>query len=852
MYQVLEQRARLHISAEPAVDRQVVLKPAKISRQNGARGSVRVILENIHLPTLIDEYHVYQIGQLNPVIFGIELAVPNTWTTLESIANSENMQIDVYSNDGVVYPKSLVYAMVTENDNMIIAVLNTPKVFDLRTNPVYIRFYSNAFEASEMAVDIDVMVYSESRVIKSNSDIAAILNVYLTYSAKVGLTRVYWNGYLSDLPGMGQVSVGDTLEVVYDASIYKVLEFPVSDLTVYDSTLDGVSKYLIHPNKDELTYFNPETGTDELAMFYRDDIDAYLVSRTSGAMRGVYMHHNVEQSMRMVTHADYGIPAELVAQYTAYLAVPGADTVIRMYFRHDGHNEFLTSNANFTKELYKLNDDDIVKAMTSAVTSIGVWHADTLESTRYSELMRSRSADITSAMALDAFGYHAAAELIMDAPVRVYGQGENVVAPVGYSGAVLNTLHDFEYLRKPLITRYTNGSIQTQVSGIRTGSSDYRISTLANRGNVYLNERYVAIPEHLGFNCYKAIKQDGLRTGDWEDVTGTADYDYSDGGFTWAIDMALYSVAIVPGDWTDINTVTVLAGEAVSKQWPVPDQLMDGVETPTAENIYVYGNHVMIPGIDYIRTADGWVVTNKVLVNNTDPVLVTIMKLGMVSNTPRSEFGFIKYNTVSYNGRYDIVDGVSIRANISGRLLSKRDLNFVEGRKARPVIGIPYTEVKEGMPYELQYYRGPIDGIKWSDLLAKRTEEEIRIADISAYVEARIPEPVQPNPVFIERLYNLYSPFINAITLDLANQVLAIPPERITNEEMGVLLADYLYLLPYDPVLSPRYNSDFIAVHPTAVDAVTYVATNEYVFIQQAIDHWLSGEISLTNFIGIK
>ena len=71
MSDYIRNHALANVWCTPDQDRQVIFKPARISRGSGIKNDIRIMWSFISSLRLIKKYHVYQIGQIHPVIIGL-------------------------------------------------------------------------------------------------------------------------------------------------------------------------------------------------------------------------------------------------------------------------------------------------------------------------------------------------------------------------------------------------------------------------------------------------------------------------------------------------------------------------------------------------------------------------------------------------------------------------------------------------------------------------------------------------------------------------------------------------------------------------------------------------------------
>lgn len=832
MKSTLLQYALKHIWCSPEADRQAILKPARLTPLIGKTRRLKITLEEVTLPTLNDEYHVFQIGQIPTPIFGIDLTIPVEWTTLEDICNGDVLIANVYTDSGIEYPKTLVFGLLTREKNLVLAIKNTPAIADLRTEDIYVRFYSNRFFMTDRSTVNEDPIKITSRKITGDEDRLYLFNTYNELKVLEGDVRFIQNGFMTEMPGIMGLADDDYGEIIYDSSVYRIIDYPVGDLSTYTSELDTQNKYLVHPPKDTL---------DIDSIFFRDDLDMYLLAEIDGKVKGIYLHHNKEEANRMVTHKDISIPTSTVEQQALNLGVSPDSCTIRIYYRHSAYERPIVMDTNFIPELYKLDDDQIIDAMTGHIAGPENFSAPFLESSTFTKIMRSSAKTIDGDMAFDALGYGASTEILLDSPVKVTN-GEQVHTPSAFIESAFHVVqaHDADMIA----FNYDNTSTNILDPGIHRGIYHFIPAHEDERDQAHIDQQTVDIPEDCSYVCYRAIKQSGTRTGEWVNVTNTALYNVEDGELRWTVDHNLYATAVVMNTYNSYVVQPVTDIRSLVMDIPKQTEFLGDV-VPVGDELFSLGAYTLIDGIDYISNGTSFVITNKALALDSTTRSLHMLRYGNVDCIPRKEIGFVQWRGLSYNNSYNIHGGSRVHALCNGKLLAKEDLKFVEDSTEA-------TEIPNGSPYVLNYYRGPIANIPWTEVKAERTKYDTKVSAIEPYLTEKLPEYGHENPSAIEGLYELYSPFLDTVIQAIDSGELSLPNVRLTNENLEPYLAPYLPLLDFDPTKSDYYNESYIIVHPTASANIYLVEEHEYYFLKQIIENWLEDKVSLTNFVGIK
>lgn len=136
------------IWCNPAQDRQYVYKLAKLTPKYGGHNTWEIGFERYVLPTAKEYYHVYQIGQVVPVLWGLPKRF-NEWISLAELANTHSTLMEVYETSGIQFPKFETYIMLTKTRNLVFAVRINDRIASQEDVDLYARFYSNAYFESK-------------------------------------------------------------------------------------------------------------------------------------------------------------------------------------------------------------------------------------------------------------------------------------------------------------------------------------------------------------------------------------------------------------------------------------------------------------------------------------------------------------------------------------------------------------------------------------------------------------------------------------------------------------------------------------------------------------------------------
>lgn len=819
------------IWCSPEMDYQRIYCPGRLTSAGGMLRSMTVLFSHVFMPTVSDRYHVFQLGNRTTVEMGISKTIGGDWVNLVDIINEEQMLFDVYTDVGKLVHAKDVFISRLDRTNIIIAIKDSNRLPDIRTEAIYLRTYSNAWAASTANNHPGTRTFMDSRVIKTVADAADLTNLYQDYSRNAGRVRLTIDGVIRDLPPMGSIEIGSSVDMFHEVSINWNLIIPVNTLKIFESTLDNTEKYIIHPSKD---LFNTRQ------IHYHDDIDFYVVTGNGVNRRGLLLHSNVKESQRMLTHSDYAIRVSHVRSLADKLGVPTEMCAIQMVIRHGGAERELSLERHFIHELYKLDDETIIDILAEETASIQYWTAVCLENSYYTQLMRSGLSLVEEDHCLKAFGYGGCTTAVMQSPIKLSASSA-VERPLGFQGEVLATLNDRTTGKSQMLyipaSRTVNGQIYAN------NVIDFRLGALRHRRKVYHQIAAFDLPTDMSFTAYRAVKENGVATGAWEDVTRTTDYAYENGRFKWLIELPLYEVMVVPGDYTNLVTKVVpyLAETEIDLRegFSVRDRYI-----PTAEIRVIADGMLLTYGVDYYVSGGMLHVTNLEACSGTD-TLVQIAQIGCSSDRPKTEHGFVYGDTLSNDGFYDLHDGSVKSVTSGGSLIAHTEQSFFEA-------GTTNTALKNGAPYEIIYYRGPIAGVAWWKVSDLRDDWDETFGALEDFLTSRLTSKGNDTIESIEDVHELFSPFMHRIINDLAAGTLSLGEGPFLDDSIRRIAEGYTDLLRYEPLLRDTYDDRFIYVAPMANVNMVDLTLDERYVIERINELYLDGKLNFTSYIGVS
>lgn len=858
MSNYLVEHALQNVWCTPDQDRQHIIRPGKITPPGGVWSDVTVLMKRRPLPNKVDYFHVYQIGQVYPIIVGF-LPVSRQWVNFADVCGQEQLILDVYSDKGIRYPNHLIWYCVTEDNNLIVAVSENKKIpIQLNDEALYIRFYSNAYFSSVESSQIDDGILNIGKTFVDMNDILNFQNTLNQIKTRPGKTMMFINGFAVDAINPFSAKAGDVVEVLHDGAAYKVVYLNVRDLQVFDSIKDQRRKYLVH---------FPDDGNRSIEFF--DDVDFYLMRQTSnGTYQGVYYHRNQPDAVRMVTHRDYAIQVPYLVALNN--SIPNSDDpealVLSVTLRYSGYNRPLVLEHNRIHELYKLPDEDVVRALVGIDSGVPNWQATHLEMSNYTTIMGSLTRDITPEMVESAYGYNAISKLIGDTPklaeissnastsglkeVRVpYGLQTNAVA--------------YEYNQQGLLTAWYNHSAGDVYSCVDNNTG--MVEMLSGTAAYGFDENYDItgpIDSKASYRFYASKVVAPGQTKVWKDVTGSSMYAIDDNKFTWLITHGEYDT-IVRSDKKILSYDLELEMVDGLLKFPLQQiQTIDGVEgirtliIPPGELDIFLNGHTLMEKLDFFMEFPNVVICNKEYLNQPTDLaqIVTIRAKGFCNSNLEYEapddVGFIRHGMLSRNNRFDIRDDRVMRIVVDGRLRDRSELDFSEEHS-----GVSIGNVANGRPYIVRDIVVPMRGLTMAETYSFRNTSLAVDQIVSEYLTIKKPEPQITTPFSITERYQIYSPFCTKLIYDLKSGVLNDPRliEYYSDDVVLEICQPYMYLMAFDPCRDDNLPDDkFVIVHPHHLFSVIDLNAFAYKFLGRAVRLILRDRVNLSHFVRIS
>lgn len=831
--------------ANPQQDNQMVLKPARLTPYGGVWRSWKFLWTSFNLPTNNNRYHVYSIGQINPLLVNL-FPITNTWKKVSDSCMATDTLVEVYTQKGIRIAVSQIYYIFTEESSLLFAVKKDSNLYwDFNNEPIYIRLYDNAYFESSRSDGTPI--YIEGSTVGSTNEIIAHQISYLAKAQLPGKVYSFVNGYRVKNISLLTVAVGDTIEFYHDPSVLTTYEFKLNTLQVFDSILDTKRKYLIHP-----------VGGIGNNIYYQDDVDVYIYNEVS--KKGVYYHKNNADNLRMVTHRDYSVSVPVVSaflnEHTDLINYDNA--TVEANIRKSGYERPLVNEHMRIKELYKLNELQIQGAMIGVDSTLDNWRADNLENSNYCKVMRSAFHAIDTPLVKDAYGYNAVVKLAAEPVVKTELFNSQRIARMPFKYQLDATVYEFDN-NGWLLERYNH--IAGEMYNCDNSAAQYGMIIHGQASDIldeYYNVESVTLDPNYDYRFYAANKDDVHPGTRWSDVTDSGMYALIGGVATWLV-LDTHDV-LIRSNKRHLHKrlyLNALAGSLtfnITHRQDVDGVLVDSaMQIPMGElKVYLNGRS-LVYGLDYFVDFPVVTISNKdyLISQNTTQQRIDYVFTGLCNGdlqfSSYAESGFIRNGYLSVNNRFDIRDDRAIFITANGRIYTKEDLSFLEDTHE-----FVFDSVLNGKPYCIQNAIVPIKDLTQVDTYEYQAQSAVVDKAVSGYLTLKLPQPDIPSINPILRYYELYSPFISKVIMAVLSS--AIDPEALkaqyNDDKVRELVDPYLYLLNMDPIhVNNQPDRNYCIIHPHVLSNIVQVNVYQHKFITRVVNLYGNGLVNLSGHL---
>jgi len=861
MFSYLRDHAVANVWCSPEQDNQIIVSAQRITRHGGELVSFPIMTSRIALPKKDRRFHVYQIGQAHPSILGLLPKNPSwalqEWKPFSEAVENLPLFCELYTDDGARIALHRSYYMYTNQRALIFAVdISGTSWTDYDVDKIYLRLYTNAFyEALESDQLLD-NTRCEGGQIYQLSDI-------LHYQSRVGYFRnkaegqtlCFVNGVHVDAIDLITTQIGDEVEIVYDASIKRVVDLKVSSLNTFQSELDSEYKYLVH-----------YPGGDEQIIEFSDDLDIYIVKKEGVRFKGRIYHKNRSNAVRMVTHHDYSVSVSHFRHIAERLSEEVLGEVfdldaltLRLYIRRSGFSRPLVFDHNRIFELYKLPEAERLRAMVGVNSLVPEWTATQLENSAYVKLMRASYNEIDISLIEDAYGYNAIAKILGDGPIAVKTQGQARYAPLPMGAYESSTI--FEYDVDGYLLGFNHHPIGTNYYPIYLGATHIEpvVGLGAKETSVYVGQNNLPIPDKFSYRVYMCYLVDGLINNEWRDITGSELYTVENNRLIWQ--------NLERDQWLMVRTDEkfLAYGFALNQTDGLLyfdlSEVVGGLEQ--AMRVPMGDLDIWLNGRSLIRDLDYTVEMPRVHIFNkqylaqpasSTPQHVAVRFTGFASKDLKlkdaEDYGFVEHGVLSNNRRFDVRDDKVLRITLDGALKSREALKFSE-----TTLGVSVVNAFNGAPYQIKDVVVPLRGYTEDETYALRSKSEAVDKRVEDYLSILLPEPVRNAVSAVPHRHVLFSPFISHWVSILRSGEFdkTLIEKELSEMDVIELCQPFEYLLKNDPLneaLQMQYG--YVTIHPTLDATHLSVDLYTYRFLKQVVSLYGRGHVELSTHLVIN
>lgn len=864
-YNYVVDHALKNVWCTPEQDRQYIFAPYRISRENGCMYTVTVMDSTYDLPDQTHYWHVFQIGQLHPLIVNL-LPKTGEWVSFADAMASQDMIANIYTDTGIELPRFDTWYQYSTDKDLIVAIRTNTKIpIDFNNDQIYVRIYSNEFFRSVRSQSVSpYQVKTNGRYVTSVEDIVDIQTEFNTYSQLMfGYAYAFVNGYKTNTIDPFVVQVGDYVEYVFDSSILKVVKWRVGDLPFFKSTLDSKMKYLLHYPNDNLNNIE-----------YQDDVDFYITEDIGNSRsRGVFYHRNNEDACRMVTHRDYSIVTQYIDNYNRPLAlypnsphnVDTASLYIEAYIRQSGYQRPLVYESNRINELYKLSDTDLVRALIGLDSTPTCWKANNLEQSWYTFIMRTKCCYVTPDVVQDAYGYNALSSIIGMTPSSTYTSSGKTAADVPYMLQTGCTVYEYDS-DGLLLGWYYHVTGSRYFCANQNASKVEMISGLGGKAlSEYQGMTEVTLPSYVSYRVYKCTLVNNIPDRKWV-LADSSEYTVDSGVWKWistdpytypmlrtdskflatdiqvncfdgVVDLSLYNERFVEGNFTN-EIMDVPMGEL--------DVFINGRSLIKDINYKLNFPRIIIQDKNYLNMANGADSAQNIHIRFTG---FCDSSLNVIE---ADDTGFIQQGMASVNSKFNLRDDKVQRIVLDGKLQLKSELSYIENDPTASSL-----DSRNGLPYMVRDMVVPMRGLVPDDTYELRNQSKTIDTAISNYLSLKLPQETFTKPSVAKARYYLYSPFVSCIITSLVNgnyypSAIKGFYNDMTMKSLVENSPAYKYLST-DPTQSGNaLPSEFVYVFAHPYNYPVELDMYQYMFVQRVVSYYCNGLINLSDALTIK
>lgn len=850
-----------HIYASPAQDYQYTFQLIRVTKAGFPVKRISTVYNVVkNLPNTESFFHTYVIGSVSPRI--VNLLKQNkhwyrdTWVNAQDDMNARNLIIQVYSEDGVLYPRKHIYYSFIDESSLLVAIEQTDSLkrhFDIEANK-YFRIYSNQYynTLEFNSLPNKKGIQCELYVVRNNTEKVVVQNKIAELMSNGGDVILTVNGYYTDNMNLN-IPDNVFVEMLYDQSITGKEYYKIGDLRTFDSTLDNKLKYLLFR----------DAVTDQ--MQYEDDNEIYISTSAGLVRKGLYYYEHKHYAVRNVTDKDYSLYTSFVNNQASRLSsIAGGslqDKSIVLYTRKGSTPKPLVYSSLKLQELYKLPQNKELDVLINNNYTISDLRAETLENSDYFKLASTPLLkNVTKELATSALGYNGMKYYFGYTPNKVNQGVSDITVPLLYQ----KSSYAYEYDNTGKLV-HLQQSVGPSYSAINPNTK--WVEFIQGNTPAYFKQLYndsEAIPlKNSEYRIITAYYSGETRISDWEDVTDNAElYTIENNTLTFKQSQSkrvrvvyfdeplVYDLELAMIDGVLYFPLSMREDRGSGVQnYPLDlpyrsiEVFMNGYRLTNGVGFFIQFPYISIcdkTHIDYTK--------------QTQSIHIRCHGFTLNKNDINSDeiTGFVHNGVLTRNRYYDIRDDRVFSVFIKGKLYDRSLVKFAEEdntvRASHELNGLPYTLTEQFISTK------EACGLSTVPLYHANKEKNKRISDLYNLIYK---EPTAPDLNVINDHYYLFSPTVSKIIEDMIGK--NIPSSLYMtpyNDSTIIELLNNQYKIIYalDPI---RYDLPYsiIEIHPHIGNAPVTVTLHQFRFLTNLVRIITKGKpdrINLSGYVTIS
>ncbi len=837
--------AKEYIWANQHIDRNAIFRTKLITSITGDRYRWISPTLSTHMPDYPERanprsYVLFEVGGLGRETMGVDSGVNlANWISLDELITVSKVFGNVISGYRMMNIK-YCYLRMSEKGLIILAVDREYNKEFLSSNAdVYLRLYSNT--------DTNEIGYAE--YYNFDSSIAATEYDYYATTIDNTISMAFMNGYyvpngfFVNYNAVSQRPV--TMQYYTDPEIINRVIVSKEDFLII--THEGTEYYLICSNED-----SDKMYCDDLEYFITADY-THPINELGGRI-GLYIPRVDVMSINQLTFKDWVIKKSewdaIQNTLTANIQGNYSNFAVEVVVRRSGNNFQMIQDSVRSTDIMNLPVDIRKEVFLNEEPLVDFWRADNIISSSWFSFMNCKERELTPLKHYGICSSYGASEIFERVRWNPYEES--------YQLPVID--HDSGWL-----LRFNSGLKDAE--DVYTGTASSQLLYLNGSGaelwipNVNYNDPLdvivppgdttTTVPSGFGIFCYYA-ENNNLHHSVYE-----LDYLYEDDQLiptdtiiTWEPHMYDKTRYIRLANRI-VKYSKVLTSADISDGWDIYNGRDYEHDVGMGKLLIWYKGRYLIEKLDYLLMNGKVHLTSKHEWQITGTETVEVIYAGLphssLTHVCEKEWGFIANGKISYDNRYDLYNNRMKMIVGNGLVIDPDDFYTEENYEEINATPLDSEIFPNGTPYALVSL--PIfNRVEELEIFSIPAHDDRIIDDrIETFLSTIYPQAEDNSPIIIRSKYDLYSPFINKVVLEILATNLVIANNSYTDAQIDVMVEPYKYLLLVDPTSNGHLDLSFIDIHPIRGIDPVQVSAFDFWFVQQLNRIYLSNKVKYIN-----